>query len=120
MADPVILPQNIKSRGLRACTLCSIVLGGQDFKRSGCPNCEEIMNMAGSEDRVMECTTTIFDGVIAVINPDESWVARWQRTAKYKRGMYAARVKARIPEDVEAELETRGIPYRPRDDTSMD
>ena len=29
--------------------------------------------------------------------------------------MYAVRVKGRVPEDVEAELEARGIRYRPRD-----
>lgn len=40
--------------------------------------------------------------------------------AKYCRGMYAVRVKGRIPEDVEAELENRGIKYRPRDGTEMD
>ena len=41
-------------------------------------------------------------------------------SAKYVRGMYAARVKGRIPEDVEAELENRGIKYRPRDQTEID
>ena len=40
--------------------------------------------------------------------------------AKYVRGMYAVRVKGRIPDDVEAELENRGIKYRPRDQTEMD
>lgn len=40
--------------------------------------------------------------------------------AKYVRGMYAVRVKGRIPEDVEAELESRGIKYRPRDQTDQD
>ena len=41
-------------------------------------------------------------------------------SAKYVRGMYAVRVKGRIPEDVEAELENRGIKYRPRDQTEQD
>ena len=40
--------------------------------------------------------------------------------AKYVRGMYAVRVKGRVPEDVEAELESRGIKYRPRDQTDQD
>lgn len=34
--------------------------------------------------------------------------------------MYAVRVKGRIPEDVEAELESRGIKYRSRDQTDQD
>lgn len=98
--------------------------------------------MRGAADRVQSCTTTHFDGVIAVIDPETSWVARWQRIctwlrfaslefiylilandpflAKYVRGMYAVRVKGRIPEDVETELENRGIKYRPRDQTDMD
>ena len=40
--------------------------------------------------------------------------------AKYVRGMYAVRVKGRVPEDVETELENRGIKYRPRDQTDQD
>lgn len=89
--------------------------------------------MKGEADRISSCTTTQFDGVIAVIDADASWVARWQRTcmsvlafflknrhlfesiAKYVRGMYAVRVSGRIPEDVEMELERRNIKYRPRD-----
>jgi hypothetical protein len=27
----------------------------------------------------MSCTTTHFEGVIAVIDPTQSWVGRWQR-----------------------------------------
>jgi len=76
--------------------------------------------MKGFPDRIGACTTTHFDGIIAVIDPENSWVARWQRPSKYVRGMYAVRVKGRIPEDVEAELESRGIKYRPRDQTDMD
>jgi len=78
------------------------------------------MQMKGSEDRSKACTTTHFDGVIAVIDPEKSWVARWQRTSKYVRGMYAVSVKGHVPEDVEAELESRGIKYRPRDQTDED
>jgi len=78
------------------------------------------MQMKGTTDRYTHCTTLYFDGVISVIDPETSWVARWQRTSKYVRGMYAVRVKGRIPEDVEAELESRGIKYRPRDQTDQD
>ena len=107
--------------------------------------------MKGSQDRVAACTTTHFEGVIAIVDA-ESWVGRWQRigefsfvqgrvrgdahaifflgwdvvlmgfclAAKYVRGVYAVRVKGRVPEDVEAELESRGIKYRTRDQTEMD
>jgi len=113
------IPQ-ARSKQLRACLLCSIIQTSQDFKKSGCPNCEELMQIKGSTDRLGVCTTPYFDGIIAVIGPEKSWVARWQRTSKYVRGMYAVRVKGRIPEDVEAELESRGIKYRSRDQTDQD
>ncbi|KAI0056800.1 transcription initiation Spt4 [Artomyces pyxidatus] len=119
MAAAAIPPQ-ARAKQLRACLLCSIIQTPVDFRRTGCPNCEELMQMKGSPDRIQMCTTTYFDGIIAVIDPENSWVARWQRTAKYVRGMYAVRVKGRIPEDVEAELESRGIKYRPRDQTDQD
>ncbi|KAA1465914.1 transcription initiation Spt4 [Dentipellis sp. KUC8613] len=114
------IPTQARGKTLRACLLCSIIQSPADFRRNGCPNCEELMQMKSSPDRIQVCTTTYFDGVIAVIDPESSWVARWQRTSKYVRGMYAVRVKGRIPDDVEAELESRGIKYRPRDQTDQD
>jgi transcription elongation factor SPT4 len=39
--------------------------------------------MKGSPDRIQACTTTHFDGSIAVIDPEKSWVARWQRTSAF-------------------------------------
>lgn len=75
----------------------------------GCPNCEEIIEVCrvecdrfgslfhcatgeltmiqldgalqvqGSLERVRQCTSLQFDGVIAMIIPDKSWVAKWQR-----------------------------------------
>lgn len=66
--------------------------------RRGCPNCEDILSvspapfrrllaridgilhspfqMKGQSDRVLECTTLKFDGAIAVIAPELSWVVR--------------------------------------------
>ncbi|EAU88384.1 transcription initiation protein spt4 [Coprinopsis cinerea okayama7 len=114
------IPPQARSKQLRACLLCSIIQLPADFRRNGCPNCEEILQLKGNTDRISTCTTTYFEGVIAVIDPDNSWVARWQRTSKYARGMYAVRVKGRVPEDVEAELEARDIKYRPRDQTETD
>lgn len=41
------------------------------------------MQMQGSQDRVAECTTSNFDGMISMLRPEESWVAKWQRIGKY-------------------------------------
>lgn len=43
--------------------------------------------MKGSPDRIAVCTTTYFDGIIAVIDPESSWVARWQRTCMSAFGL---------------------------------
>lgn len=45
--------------------------------------------MRGSPDRISACTTAYFDGMIAVIDPENSWVARWQRTCAYFIHLYA-------------------------------
>jgi transcription elongation factor SPT4 len=35
--------------------------------------------MRGNTDRVNTCTTAQFDGMTAIMNPKESWVAKWKR-----------------------------------------
>jgi len=109
------VPPMGKAKGLRACLLCSLVQTAADFRKSGCPNCEDILQLRGSTDRVASCTTTAFDGLISMIDPEKSWVARWQRTDKFVKGIYAIRVTGSVPADVLEELEQRGINYRPRD-----
>lgn len=54
------------------------------------------------------------------VTPQHGYLIHISFAAKYVRGMYAVRVKGRIPEDVEAELENRNIKYRPRDGTEQD
>lgn len=95
--------------------LCSVVQTPQDFKKYGCPNCEEILQLQNDSDRVASCTSAQFDGLIGMMNPEESWVAKWQRTDKFVRGIYAVRVTGRLPIDVQDTLASKGIPYRPRD-----
>jgi RNA polymerase subunit RPABC4/transcription elongation factor Spt4 len=113
------IPNQARSKNLRACLLCSIVQTPVDFRRNGCPNCEDITQvkkdalepthpflsistkesprssyadfaplffssqMKGSPDRIQACTTTHFDGCISVVDPEKSWVARWQRTSTF-------------------------------------
>jgi transcription elongation factor SPT4 len=40
-----VIPSHARSRQLRACLLCSIVQTPGDFKKVGCPNCEEILQV---------------------------------------------------------------------------
>lgn len=39
--------------------------------------------MKGDKDRVLECTTSAFDGLVAMVNPQDSWVVRI-RTASWR------------------------------------
>ncbi|GAA5994249.1 transcription elongation factor SPT4 [Rhodotorula paludigena] len=97
------------SKKLRACLLCSFVASPSEFRKQGCPNCEDKLEMKGDQDRVMMCTTAQFDGLIAMINPDESWVAKWQRNDKHSPGVYAVRVTGSLPDEVAEDLEARGV-----------
>lgn len=80
-------------RGLRACMVCSIVQSGNKFVSSGCPNCEEFLEMRHSADVVHDCTSAVFEGMIAMADPESSWVAKWQRLQGYAPGTYAVKVE---------------------------
>ena len=107
-------------RKLRACMLCSLIKTHGQFRKDGCDNCDEILKLRGSGDRVQDCTSPTFDGMIGLLNPSRSWVARWQRTDRFVKGIYAIKVSGRLPIEVEEELEDRGIRYRPRDGSNQD
>jgi transcription elongation factor SPT4 len=81
---------------LRACINCSFIKSAEEFKQEGCPNCEEELQIAGSTDRVLECTTTAFQGFIVSLKPRESWVAKWQRISKLVPGTYAISVEGEL------------------------
>jgi transcription elongation factor SPT4 len=70
-----VVPNNVRT--LRACLICGLVKTAEQFSTSGCPNCD-IGDATG--DYVSSCTTPNFEGMIAVIEPQKSWVAKWQRT----------------------------------------
>ncbi|GBP47566.1 Transcription elongation factor SPT4 [Eumeta japonica] len=66
-------------RGLRACLVCSLVKTFDQFEYDGCDNCEEFLRMKNNKDNVYDCTSSNFDGMIAVMSPEDSWVCKWQR-----------------------------------------
>lgn len=51
----------------------------EQFEFDGCDNCESFLRMKKNKDRVMDCTSNNFDGMIAVMSPEDSWVCKWQR-----------------------------------------
>nr|XP_023869087.1 transcription elongation factor SPT4-like [Salvelinus alpinus] len=67
------------------------------FEYDGCDNCESYLQMKGNREMVYECTSSSFDGVIAQMSPEDSWVAKWQRISNFKPGVYAVTVTGRLP-----------------------
>ena len=46
------------------------------FYDNGCENCIS-QSMMGDAERVQECTTNDFQGLVTILNPGSSWTARW-------------------------------------------
>ncbi|KAJ5836808.1 Spt4/RpoE2 zinc finger [Penicillium robsamsonii] len=104
-----------QQRMLRACMVCSVVQIHNKFMREGCPNCESTLQLRGNNDAIQECTSQVFEGLIAIRDPAASWVARWQRLDNYVPGTYATKVTGTLPEYIINSLEDSGVKYVPRD-----
>ena len=122
-----------QQRNLRACMVCSIVMTqnvsfpfpsfapspylaelSQRFLKEGCPNCEEFLHLEGSMDAIIDCTSQVFEGLIALADPSKSWVAKWQRLDGYVKGVYATKVSGQLPDEVVAVMEDEArIKYIP-------
>lgn len=103
-------------RGLRACLLCSLIKTIDQFEFDGCENCEQYLQMKNNRDVVHDCTSSSFDGIIALMSPEDSWVGKWQRINRFgTKGCYAISVTGQLPPGIVRELKRKGIMYRPRD-----
>ncbi|PGH29911.1 transcription elongation factor spt4 [[Emmonsia] crescens] len=60
--------------------------------REGCPNCDHILGLAGNGEKIQQCTSQVFEGLITLADQRASWVARWQRLEGYVPGTYAVKV----------------------------
>jgi hypothetical protein len=60
------------------------------------------------------CTTAFFEGQAAIMDPRESWTAKWLRVDSYLPGVYAISVTGQFNRDIEEELENRGCRWRCR------
>jgi len=79
-------------RHLRACLHCKLIKTYEQFREEGCDNC------GGAMDEVHSFTTPLFKGTIAMMNPRQSWVARWQKQEKLRPGLYAIQVTGSEPQ----------------------
>lgn len=80
---------------LRACMICSFIQTYQKFRTEGCPNCDDIPEI-DYQDNADEITSPIYEGMIALRDPERSWVARWQRVNTAKSGVYAVKVVGNV------------------------
>jgi transcription elongation factor SPT4 len=95
--------------------LCSILLTTAEFLRSGCPNCDAVLSLAGSTDNINECTSSNYNGTIALTQPEGSWVAKWMRLEGYVQGIYAVQVVGQLPDYALDAVRDAGMRYVPRD-----
>jgi len=83
------------------------------FEQDGCDNCERYLSLKNDRDKVYECTSSNFDGVTALLQPEDSWVAKWLRLSRCKPGVYAVSVSGNLPVPIQREVNAMGINYRP-------
>ena len=89
-------PKNLN--GLRACIPCMLVKSYEQFASDGCENCnsDDVEDYA---EFIRECTTGSFEGLAAVTQPSQSWVARWQFINNFVPGIYALKVNGQVSQE---------------------
>ena len=56
-------------------------------------------------DTLHDCTSQVFEGLIALSDPTKSWVAKCMRLDGYVKGVYATKVSGTLPDEVVAVME---------------
>eukprot|EP00548_Thalassiothrix_antarctica_P000829 CAMPEP_0194147086 /NCGR_PEP_ID=MMETSP0152-20130528/22513_1 /TAXON_ID=1049557 /ORGANISM="Thalassiothrix antarctica, Strain L6-D1" /LENGTH=127 /DNA_ID=CAMNT_0038847775 /DNA_START=96 /DNA_END=475 /DNA_ORIENTATION=- len=97
-------------RGVRACKRCGILKTMEQFMNEGCENCPFFdMNDIDGVNRYL---TAFYEGQAAVMDPQESWAAKWIRVDSFFPGVYAIQVTGALERDIEEDLENRGLRWR--------
>ncbi|PSC73674.1 transcription elongation factor SPT4-like protein 2-like [Micractinium conductrix] len=110
----VAQPPTDLGKSLRCCVPCRLVKTFEQFYEQGCENCP-FLEMEGDRERVFDCTTSEFKGMVSVVDPTSSWCAKWLHLRKAVPGCYALSVSAELPQHIEDILDNRGIKWRQPD-----
>jgi transcription elongation factor SPT4 len=91
-SDQADLPPSMKH--LRACLSCKLIKTYDQFRDDQCENCENFST-------VSNFTTPTFYGMMAMMKPDASWTARWQRQTRFVAGLYALKVVGEVRSEMD-------------------
>mmetsp|Transcript_41587 Transcript_41587/g.50448 ORF Transcript_41587/g.50448 Transcript_41587/m.50448 type:complete len:129 (-) Transcript_41587:541-927(-) len=105
-------------RDLRCCMHCRLLKTYDQFLQQGCDNCV-FLGMKEDGERVNDCTTSNFSGMIASADPSGSWAVKWMRLGKYVPGCYALAVHEELQEHIQGILEDNGYTYHPPEQTEL-
>mmetsp|Transcript_24943 Transcript_24943/g.54703 ORF Transcript_24943/g.54703 Transcript_24943/m.54703 type:complete len:129 (+) Transcript_24943:114-500(+) len=100
-------------RGIRACKRCGILKTLDQFINEGCENCP-FLDMIDNPERANMCTSAFYEGQAALMDPRESWAAKWIRVDSYLPGVYALSITGTFDREIEEDLEARGVRWRCR------
>jgi transcription elongation factor SPT4 len=71
-------------------------------------------HQADNPERANSCTSAFYEGQVAIMDPRESWAAKWIRVDRCLPGVYAILITGNLDRDIEEDLENRGLRWRCR------
>lgn len=105
-----------KNQKYKSCMSCSLISTASDLKANGCKNCQ-ILSKGREHDFFLECTSSKYNGMIAIFDPEKSWVAKWQHISDKVPGFYSITVDGVLPDDYVSVLHDNGKQYHRRNDS---
>ena len=92
----------------RACFRCHLVKTEVQFRKEGCENCPYFKQNSHS---YMDYTSANFEGLISVIDPDVSWVAKHLNIHRFLPGTYCLKIRDEIKGDALETLKAHKINF---------